>query len=174
MEIPTIATDRLHLRPFLESDARRLHQILMEEGVLRYFPNPDPPSLDRVRQFIMKQLEHWEKHGFGRWAVHSKANDELIGWNGLQHLPKTDEIEIGFLLSKVYWGKGLATEGGKAGLKYGFETLKLERIVGIVHPENTASQGVLKKLGLVFVSEAEYFGMHVHRYVAQRHETSRD
>ena len=47
---------------------------------------------------------------------------------------------------------------------YGFETLGLDRIVGIVHPENIASQGVLNKLGMTFMNEAEYFEMRVHRY----------
>jgi RimJ/RimL family protein N-acetyltransferase len=165
MDIPTIKTDRLILRPFTENDAEELHCILAQEGVLRYFPTTDPPPLDRVQKLIAKQLEHWDKHGFGWWAVEPKSEGELIGWNGLQYLPETEEIEIGFLLSKPHWGQGFATEGAREGLKYGFETLGLETIVGIVHPENIASQGVLEKLGLTFNNEAEYFGMRVYRYV---------
>lgn len=165
MDIPTVKTDRLILRPFTENDAKELHRILAQEGVLRYFPTSDPPPLDRVQKLIAKQLEHWDKHGFGWWAVEPKSEGELIGWNGLQYLPETEEIEIGFLLSKPYWGKGFATEGAREGIKYGFETLGLETIVGIVHPENIASQGVLEKLGLTFNNEAEYFGMSVYRYV---------
>ncbi len=164
MDIPTVTTDRLILRPFTEHDAEGLHHILGQEGVLRYFPKPDPPPLDRVQKLIAAQLEHWDKRGFGWWAVEPKSEEGIIGWNGLQYLPETEEVEIGFLLSKPYWGKGLATEGASEGLKYGFETLGLERIVGIVHPENIASQGVLGKLGLTFNNEAEYFGMRVYRY----------
>jgi RimJ/RimL family protein N-acetyltransferase len=59
----------------------------------------------------------------------------------------------------------LATEGAREGLRYGFETLGLETIVGIVHPENIASQRVLVKLGLTFTNEAEYFGIRVYRYL---------
>ena len=165
MDIPLIKTDRLILRPFREQDAEELHCILAQEGVLRYFPTTDPPPLDRVQKLIAKQLEHWDKHGFGWWAVEPKSEGELIGWNGLQYLPEMEEIEIGFLLSKPNWGKGLTTEGAREGLKYGFETLELETIVGIVHPENIASQRVLEKLGLTFNNEAEYFGMSVYRYV---------
>ena len=165
MDIPTVRTERLILRAFREQDAERLCRILAEEGVLRYFPTPDPPPLDRVQKFIAGQLKHWEEHGFGWWAVEPKSREELIGWNGLQYLQETEEVEIGFLLSKDEWGKGLATEGAKEGLSYGFEKLGLKRIVGIVHPENTASQGVLKKLGMTFVNETEYFGMQVYRYV---------
>ena len=165
MHIPTVKTDRLILRPFTEHDAEELHRILAQEGVLRYFPNTEPPPLDRVQKFIAAQLEHWDEHGFGWWAVEQKPGKEIIGWNGLQYLTDTEEVEIGFLLSKPTWGQGFATEGAREGLKYGFETLGLERIVGIVHPENISSQGVLEKLGLTFKNEAEYFGMEVYRYV---------
>jgi ribosomal-protein-alanine N-acetyltransferase len=79
-------------------------------------------------------------------------------------LPETEDVEIGYLLAKSFWGQGLATEGGHVGIKYGFESLGLKRIIGLVHPENKASQRVLKKLGLNFVDRAEYFGMELLRY----------
>jgi ribosomal-protein-alanine N-acetyltransferase len=154
----------LTLRPFREQDAKALHRILAEDGILRFFPNPYPPSLDRVQNLIASQLKHWVEHGFGWWAVETRNRQALIGWNGLQCLPDTQEIEIGYLLSKAFWGKGLATEAATAGLRFGFENLELESIVGVVHPENAASQRVLQRIGMSFVNEAEYFGMKVHRY----------
>jgi ribosomal-protein-alanine N-acetyltransferase len=163
-EVPTITTERLLLRPFTEQDADPLYDILATEGVLRYFPNPDPWPRDRVGRFVAFQIKHWEDHGFGWWAVEPRGKGELIGWNGLQYLPDTDEVEIGYLLAKDYWGQGLATEGAWPGLQFGFETLGLERIVAVVHPENTASQRVTAKLGMSFTNEADYFGMHVYRY----------
>ena len=95
----------------------------------------------------------------------------MLGWNGLQYLPDTEEVEVGYLLSRRHWGQGLATEGAQAALRFGVETLRLGSIVGIVHPENIASQRVLAKAGLTFINEADYFGMHVCRYVttAGRH-----
>jgi ribosomal-protein-alanine N-acetyltransferase len=97
--------------------------------------------------------------------VETRSKGGLIGWNGLQYLPETEEVEVGFLLSRAHWGKGLATEGAAASLGYGFERLELESIVGIVHPENAASQRVLEKLGMSRQGAAEYFGMEVYRYV---------
>jgi ribosomal-protein-alanine N-acetyltransferase len=164
MQIPTLTTPNLTLRPFTEGDATPLFHILSQEDVLRYFPSPDPPPLERVGRFIAAQLAHWEQHGFGWWAVEPRQSGELIGWNGLQFLPDTDEIEVGYLLSKPYWGRGLAAEGALASLEFGFETLGLEQIVGIVHPENHASIRVLEKIGMTFVERAEYFGMQVRRY----------
>ena len=56
MDVPTIVTDRLVLRPFAEQDAEPLYHILAEEGVLRYFPNPAPPPPDRVGHFVAHQI----------------------------------------------------------------------------------------------------------------------
>jgi len=168
MDIPTVTTPRLILRAFTPDDDVPLHRILGEEDILRYYPNPNPPPLERVRKFIERQLAHWETHGFGWWAVVLNGHEELIGWNGLQFLPETGEIEVGYLLSKPFWGQGLAPEGAYAALVFGFETLNLERIIGLVHPDNVASRRVLEKIGMSFIDRASYFGMEVCRYRIER------
>jgi ribosomal-protein-alanine N-acetyltransferase len=162
--VPTITTPRLTLRGFTEADIDQLHDILSVEGVLRYFPNPGPPKREKVEAIITHQINNWEEHGYGLWAVTMRGEDDLIGWNGLQYLPETDEIEIGFVLAMSYWGRGLATEGGRAGVRFGFEYIKLKTLVAIVHPENTASQNVIHKLGLSHPVRREYFGMDCYRY----------
>lgn len=167
MSIPTFETGRLTLRPFVPADAHPLHQILAVEGVLRYYPTTDPPDLERVKRLVERQLEHWSEHGYGWWAVEDTLGGELIGWSGLQYLPETDEIEIGYLLARPFWGRGLATEGARVGIHFGFETLQIPEIIGITHPENVASQHVLEKIGLVFLEEAEYFGMACYKYLAE-------
>ena len=164
MGIPTIETARLTLRPFNLDDSEPLYQILSVPDVLRYYPSSDPPDLERVQKLVQRQIQHWQDYGYGWWAVEPHAEQQLIGWSGLQYLPDTDEIEIGYLLGKPYWGRGLATESAEAGLDFGFITLGLQEIIGIVHPENIASQGVLKKIGMQFVKQAQYFGMDCYLY----------
>ena len=164
MGIPTIETKRLLLRAFASEDAKPLHQMFQGKDVLRYFPNSDPPALERVEKLVQFQLDHWEKHGYGWWATVLGESDEFIGWSGLQYLPETDETEIGFLLGRPFWGKGLATEAALAGVRFGFIDLGIETIVGITHPENVASQKVLEKIGMTFNREDEYFGMHCFHY----------
>jgi len=164
MDIPTLATARLLLRAFTEQDADPLHRILNERDILRYFPNPAPPSRERVQQVIAGQLKHWEEHGYGWWAVERRSQAGLLGWCGLQFLPETGETEVGYLLDQACWGQGLATEGALASLQFGFETLGLECIVGIVHPENKASIRVIEKIGMSLVDRNTYFGMDVYRY----------
>ena len=53
-------------------------------------------------------------------------------------------------------------------MAYGFERVGLRQIVALVHPENVASRRVILKLGMVFVDEAHYFGIDVHRYALER------
>lgn len=168
MGIPTLTTSRLILRPFAEEDIDPLHRILGDRDVLRYFPNTDPPTRDRVQKLISGQLKHWEERGYGWWAIELPSQDDLIGWSGLQFLPETEEVEVAYLLGRAFWGKGLATEAARAGLQYGFEDIGLESIVAIVHPENVASQRVIEKLGMSFVDQSHYFGMDCYRYSIER------
>jgi RimJ/RimL family protein N-acetyltransferase len=162
--IPTKWTSRLVLRPFTEDDAEPLYGILCQDDILRYFPNPGPPSPERVQRLVAHQLVHWAERGLGWWAVQPRGTQELIGWCGLQFLPETQETEVGYLLSRPFWGRGLTTEAATTSLRFGFEELGLESIIGLVHPDNIASRRVLEKLGMGFVDRAIYFGMECLRY----------
>jgi RimJ/RimL family protein N-acetyltransferase len=121
-----------------------------------------------VEKLVASQLAHWAEHGYGWWAVEMRADGAFAGWNGLQYLPETGETEIGYLLGKPFWGRGLATEGALAGLGFGFEELGLGEIVAIVHPDNVASQRVIEKLGMSGGQRARYFGMDVYNYRLER------
>jgi ribosomal-protein-alanine N-acetyltransferase len=164
MGIPTLKTARLTLRGFRPEDVEPLYHILQVPGILRYFPNPDPPPRDRVERLITHQLGHWHEHGYGWWAVELPDQRALMGWCGLTFLPETGETEVAYLLAKPYWGQGYATEAAWAALQYGVEHVDVEQIIGLTHPENVRSQRVLEKLGMSFVDQAEYFGMQLYRY----------
>jgi RimJ/RimL family protein N-acetyltransferase len=168
MTIPTITTPRLLLRAFTDNDVEPMYHILNQEGVLRYFPPIDPPPRDRVQRMILGLLRHWEERGYGLWAVESRPSGALLGRCGLQHLPETEGVEVDFILGRPFWGQGFATEAGRASIRYGFERLGVESIVGIVHLDNRASQRVLEKLGMELVEQKEYFGMECYRYVVER------
>jgi len=150
--------------------------------VLRYFPSPLPPPYERVERLVQEQLDHWQDHGYGWWALEVRRTGDalrrpgvFIGWAGLQYLPETDETEVGYLLGTAYWGQGLATEAARESVRFGFEELDLPEIVGIVHPDNVASQRVLEKAGLSRVERTVYFNMDCYRYAARRSAwTTRD
>jgi len=166
--IPSIRTPHLVLRPLNEADAGVLHRIYQTEGVLRYFPNPVTPTLEKVQRFVTVQQAHWEKHGYGNWGILAEGQAELIGWAGLQYLPELDETEVGFLLDRPFWGKGYASEAALASLRFGFENFKLDHIIALVHPENLASRRVIQKCGLKYVETLSLWGMEVMRHRIER------
>jgi ribosomal-protein-alanine N-acetyltransferase len=96
--------------------------------------------------------------------VTDRSSGALLGWNGLQHLPETDETEIGFLLDREQWDKGRTTEAARVAVRFAFETLEMPEIIAVAHPDNGASRRVIEKLGMTFDRITEYFGMPVARY----------
>jgi [ribosomal protein S5]-alanine N-acetyltransferase len=163
---PVIKTPRLVLRPLQPTDAAVLHRIYQSEGVLRYFPNPAPPPLERIDRFIAGQQAHWEKYGRGNWGILPNGALEIAGWAGLQYLPELDETEVGFLLDRPFWGKGYATEAALASLRFAFDRCRLDHIIALVHPENAASVHVIEKCGMVYVETIALWGIELRRYLA--------
>ena len=162
--VPTFETERLRLRPFRPEDAPELHRILTEPDMLKYFPRPGGPPLDRVERLVARQIEQWQSIGYAWWAVELKTSGRLVGWNGLQYLPDTKETEIGYLLEHALWRQGLTTEASRITLRFGFRHLGLERVIALAHPENVASRRVMEKLGMGFDCLREYFSMEMARY----------
>jgi RimJ/RimL family protein N-acetyltransferase len=166
--IPSIRTIHLTLRPLVPEDATELHRIFQSEGVLRYFPNPIPPPLEKVQRFITGQSEHWEKYGYGDWAVVLSYEQLMIGWAGLQYLPELDETEVGFLFDRPFWGKGYATEVARASLEDGFERFNLESIIALVHPDNIASRRVIEKCGMGYREKLSLWGIELMHYQIEK------
>jgi len=168
MDIPTLTTKRLTLRPFRQEDAVIMAQLLAEPEVLRYFPSSGTFDLERARRMISGLLKHWQERGYGLWAVTRREDRALLGRCGLQYLAEIDGVEVDFILGKPYWKQGYATEAGLAVIQYGFSVLQLSRIAGIVHVDNLASQGVLQKLGMARQQQARFFGIDCYRYELSR------
>ncbi|MDQ4090204.1 MAG: GNAT family N-acetyltransferase [Actinomycetota bacterium] len=145
-------TERLVLRRWSEDDVDALAAIFAEPAFW-HFPFRRGFTREETEQFVERQLEHWATHGFGMWAVELKADGRLAGYTGLAiptWLPQVlPAVEVGWRLHPDHWGRGLATEGGAASLRYGFEELGLDRIIAIAMPDNVASLRVMAKLGMV-------------------------
>lgn len=148
------------------TDTEVLYRIYQTEGVLRYFPNPSPPPLEKVQYFVASQQAHWESYGYGNWGVLPNGENEIVGWAGLQFLPELKETEVGFLLDRPFWGKGYATEAALASLSFGFNNFNLDHIIALVHPNNLASRCVIDKCGMVYMNSLSLWGMGLMRYTA--------
>ena len=90
----------------------------------------------------------------------------FVGWYCLKYCPPTADVEVGYRLLFDAWGKGYATEGAQALIDYGFDRLGVNRIIGVTHPGNKASQHVLQKSGLRHAGWGRYYNRHVRLFVA--------
>jgi RimJ/RimL family protein N-acetyltransferase len=103
---------------------------------------------------VARLAQGWEERGFGLFAVEWRETGELAGWVGLavpDFLPELlPAVEIGWRLARGFWGRGIATEGAREALRFGFEEAGLDRVVSIHHPDNAASARVMAKLGMRF------------------------
>jgi len=168
IDIPTLSTARLKLRPFVQSDSERWWELLKEPGVLRYFPNSAPVTKEGAEKIVAHMMDHWQRHGYGPWAVEPAGGGALMGRCGLLYLAETDSVEVDYILGRDYWGQGFATEAACASVDYAFEVLHAGHVTGIVHRENLASQRVLEKLGMKRLRAAQFFGIDCYEYQMER------
>jgi ribosomal-protein-alanine N-acetyltransferase len=164
MDIPTIETQHLILRAWAPQDAEAWFHILQEEGILRYFPNPNPPARAKAGDYIAHHLQHWTGFGYGHWAVVTCEDGRVVGWDGLEYLSELKQTEVAYLLSKSVWGRGYATEAARAAIRFGFEAAGLDEIIGLVHPDNIGSVRVLEKCGMTFADRLTLWGLEMSRY----------
>lgn len=167
-ESPSIETDRLRLRMFRPDDLDHLATLFADPEVVRYVGDGKPISRDEADRALQSIIQHWHKHGFGRWAVEDKTTGEFVGFGGLRSLLEQPEVVYHF--ARAHWGKGLATELATASLRYGFETHRFDRIVAIAKPENIASIHVMEKLGMRFGARTRYYDIEVVQYAINRDE----
>ncbi|BAB78136.1 GNAT family N-acetyltransferase (plasmid) [Anabaena sp. FACHB-709] len=146
----TIETSRLLLRPLKLTDLEDLAQIYSNPEVMKYRLFPKPTSLLETQAFLESYIAHWQRYGFGRWATIYKANEQLIGHCGLEHIEFLNKVEVNYLLASQYWGQGLATESAIAVVNYGFEVQQFERLVALAKPDNLASLRVMEKIGMSY------------------------
>ncbi|TAG70791.1 MAG: N-acetyltransferase [Oscillatoriales cyanobacterium] len=139
-----------------------LYRIYSDAETMKYLTGVR--TREATESAIHAMLKRWEEHNFGMWAVVHKIDCKMIGRCGLAFLDKTPEVELGYAFDKVYWNQGLATEASFASLNYGFNILKLERIVAIARPENIASQRVIQKVGMKYEKNARYYEIDVLYY----------
>lgn len=156
---PIIETERLILREFNNLDYEAVFEFGSNTEVQKYTGDALIESLERAKDIIKNVwYDDYKKYGYGRWAAIYKPENKIIGFAGLKYLPEFNETDIGFRFLPEYWGKGLATEASKEIIKYGFEKLQLDKIIGIAVAENIGSCKVLEKIGLKFFKIDEYDG----------------
>lgn len=143
-------TKRLMLRPWQESDLEPFVAINADPRAMEYFPGVR--GREETASEYHRIIKHFAKYGWGLWAVTLIDNPTFMGFIGLNQIdsvfPFAPAVEIGWRLAPDYWGKGYATEGAMAVLKYGFATVKLSEIVAFTTEHNMRSRNVMEKIGM--------------------------
>jgi len=157
-----LETERLYFRNFVPEDLEDYSKLASDPEVMKYISDGKTRNDNEIKGDLERIISYNQKNkDFGLWAAILKESNKFIGWFCLKPLAKTEEIEVGYRLLRECWGKGYASEGAIAFVKYGFEKLHLERIVAVTDPENKASIRVLEKTGLKFEKFARYYNAEI-------------
>ena len=165
-----LESDRLLFRKFTPEDLDALINLRSDEEVIKYLGGKklqNPQAIEKRLQFY---IDCYEKFGFGVCAIIWKANGEMIGWGGLMPLEETGEIEVGYGMTKEFWGKGIGFETARAWLEYGFNVAGLDRIVAIAYPENTASRRIMEKCGMKYEKNEKLYSFECVFYAVSKAE----
>jgi len=118
----------------------------------RYFPDGTLTYAETKEELEWYLNGHPDQPELGLWATIHKADQRFIGRCGL--LPWTidgqEEVEIAYMIAKPYWRQGLGAEAARGIRDYGFQTLKLPRLISMMYPENQASINTAKTIGMTF------------------------
>jgi RimJ/RimL family protein N-acetyltransferase len=140
-----LETDRLVLRRFEPDDWKDVHAYASDAETMTYILDfGGPMTEEQARDFVAENLGDQAR----AFAVVLKAERQLIGHMIFHPWFAPRIYEIGWALNKRYHGQGYATEAAAALLRYGFETLKVHRIIATCQPENAASYRVMEKIGM--------------------------
>ncbi|GAA4062068.1 GNAT family N-acetyltransferase [Actinomadura miaoliensis] len=147
---PELTTPRLLLRRWRDTDRAPFAALNADPQVMHHFP----ATLSRAESdALIDRIEaHFDRHGFGLWAVQHTGTGAFLGFTGLwtpafdAHFTPT--VEIAWRLAHHAWGHGYATEAARRALEYGFTTAGLPEIVSFTAVPNDRSQAVMRRLGM--------------------------
>ena len=155
-----LETDRLILRRLTIDDLDDLFKLYHSPDVRKYY-SEGTLSYEDTRQELQWMINTcYARYGFGMWATIYKETGAFIGRCGLtpMDIEGREEIEVGYMLAKEYWGQGLATEAARTILQYGFEQVGLSRLICVINPGNRASSRVALKIGLTLEIDGDVNG----------------
>ncbi len=143
-----LTTGRLILRRWRDSDREPFARMNADSRVMEFFAAP--LSLQESNALVDKIEAHFEEHSVGLYAVELRRDGAFIGFIGMSvpDFEASFSVEVGWRLAAEYWGHGLATEGARAVVQHGFQTLDLDEIVATTVPANTRSRRVMEKLAM--------------------------
>jgi RimJ/RimL family protein N-acetyltransferase len=152
--IPTIETERLVMRPWREEDLDPYAELCADPEVMRYIGTGRTLDREEAWRQIALSLGHWELRGYGLWAVESQAERSFLGRVGLWQPEGWPGLEVGWTLARAHWGKGYATEAGRASMEFAWTAVEATEVISLIQPENKPSRRVAERLGMSVTGRA--------------------
>ena len=141
-----VTTRHLVIRELSGTDLKDLYNIFQEPEIKHFLPE-EPDDLEDFIQKYSAYIKHeYTFYEYGMWGVFHKETDKLIGLCGFhaEEIEGTDEITVGYMLSKSYTKKGLGKEMVRAVVRYGIRHFDFSRIIAKISSDNTKSQNLIK------------------------------
>jgi RimJ/RimL family protein N-acetyltransferase len=148
--VSELETERLRLRRWREGDREPFAALNADPVVMEHFP---ALSSRAESDAMVDRIEaHFDRRGFGLWAVEVRDGAPFVGfvglWTPMFEAHFTPAVEVGWRLAPAHWGHGYATEAARAAVDYGFVEHELEEIVAFTVPANFRSRRVMERLGM--------------------------
>lgn len=141
-------TPRLLLSALDRSDLETFTALHADVDVTRYLSPPRPLTGAESFRLFAQILGHWQLRGYGYWAIRHRQTHEWLGVAGLWFPVGWPDVELGWRLFPSAWKQGYAREAGEILLEHAFHTLRLKRVVSIIHAQNARSIALAGRLGL--------------------------
>ncbi|HEX5403114.1 MAG TPA: GNAT family N-acetyltransferase [Pseudonocardiaceae bacterium] len=181
-------TPRLRLEPVGPANARDLWHVHTDDEVSCWYGN-DKPSRDDESQRAEFMGDSWRFHGVHKWIAYDRVSAYLVGRGGLSRTPVNDDwgqlytflpaepwvrvahenrrpvaahanwLEIGWALRREFWGRGYASEIGRAGLAFAFDVLNVQAVVSCTVRHNVRSRAVMERIGMRYAGEIRSRGI---------------
>lgn len=158
---PNLESERIYLRQLTDSDLDFIFGHLSNPSVTEFLM--DEPPLMEVSQAkaIIDFYRSPESKTRNRWVIVTKSSHQRIGTIGYHKwVKKYQRAEIGFDLGPEYWGQGIMAEAARVVIKFGFESMDLNRIDGLVYVQNARCLKLMQKLGFKIEGKLrDYFSL---------------
>jgi RimJ/RimL family protein N-acetyltransferase len=181
-------TPRLVLEPVGPANAADLWRVHNDDEVSRWY-DEGKPSREQAEQWAEFMADSWRCHGVHKWIAYDRVSGDLVGRGGLSRTPVDDDwgqiyaflpaepwvrvphesqqpfiahanwLEIGWAVRREFWGRGYASEIGRAGLAFAFDVLRVQAVVSCTVRQNVRSRAVMERIGMRYAGEIRSRGL---------------
>jgi len=148
-----IDTERLRMRPLTTADIDALHTLCLDPDVARFLFDGERIPRSVIEDFVVTSDRSFAAHGYGLWCAEAGEPRNLVGFGGFWMFHDPPVCELFYGLGPQHWGRGYATEMGRALMRFGFERIGMDVIRASTDVPNTKSVRVLERLRMRFDRE---------------------